>query len=65
MNLIKVLSKVDPWTADNIHKAVDKYARNQVYTYLALVIQDKFEDYLPIPSSLEVIGKKETIRRLK
>ena len=53
------------WTAENIQKAIDSYGKRFVYTWLALLIMGKTADYLPIPPSLKILGKKETLKRLK
>lgn len=63
-DLAIVLEKVDPWTIENIQKAVDSYAKRYVYTLLAVVIQGKSSNYLPIAPSLEILGKDWMLKRL-
>ena len=64
-DLIERLEKIDPWTKPNIQKAIDSHAKYVVYTFLALIFQNKTKDYLPMVDFLEILGKRITVDRLK
>lgn len=60
-----VLNQSPHWGKVTIKKEIERFIRKVTYTTIANYTQGKTKEYLPVVEIITLLGKEETLKRLR